>query len=448
MSQLQVEQLKDYADMFFGFTKGLNGQACSYVHQIRQKAYDDFVKNGLLSAKIEDWKYSKSNIFNQIMIKPHIKSDELCSEETRRLVQDSIDKNVEHHLVLVNGFFNSALSKVSGLPKGAVMGSLAQAFVTHPQCIQRYLGQVSKNNDALVLLNTAFVLDGIFIYLPKGSVIEKPIYVTSVSEAQKSATNFFSRIVIVAEANSSVAIVVNHNTAEGVNFNHSLTEVVIGGNAKCEMSLISSAAPEVLVINNLNVLQNRDSNFKCNSFNFASKLSRNDTKIVLDEKGASCSLTSLSLAKANEQADDVIDVHHRSPLCTSEQLYKGIFADNASGTFYGKIKVSKDAIKTAASQSSRSLLLSPTAACNARPQLEIDTDDVSCTHGSTVGQLDETALFFLQARGIGANSARNMLTLAFAEQAIDKIKVPELKNRIKKAVSHWLESGDGKDEKC
>ncbi|MDA0712843.1 MAG: Fe-S cluster assembly protein SufD [bacterium] len=446
MSQLQVGQLKDYADIFSGFTNGLNGQACSYVHQIRQKAYNDFVKNGLLSAKIEDWKYTKNSIFNQIM-KPHIKSDQLCSEETRQFVQDNNHNNSEHHLVLVNGFFNAALSKVSGLPKGVVMGSLSQAFVTHPQCIQRYLGQVGRNNDALVLLNTAFVLDGIFIYLPKGTVIEKPVYIASVSETQKSANNFFSRIVIVAEANSSVSIVVNHNAACGVNFNHSLTEVVLGDNAKCDMSLTSSAAPEVLVINNLNVLQNRDSNFKLNSFNFASKLSRNDTKIVLDEKGASCSLTSLSLAKANEQADDVLDVHHQSPLCTSEQLYKGIFTDKALGTFYGKIKVSKDAIKTAASQSSRSLLLSPTAACNARPQLEIDTDDVACTHGSTVGQLDETALFFLQARGIEANSARNMLTLAFAEQAIDKIKIPELKERIKKEVSNWLESGDGKYEK-
>jgi len=436
MNNTQTGEPIEYKALFESFEKGLNGQACSYVHGIRKNAFADFTKQGFPTSRLEDWKYVKSNILEQISKKPYFGKQTFVCEEIKNSILD-IQKSIDaYHLVLLNGYFAPELSSLLQIPKGVVIGSLAHGFVSHPKSIQQHLGKVVKEGSGLFLLNTAFVLDGVFIYLPKGVKIKKPIYVTRISNQKSSC---FSRILVVGEQQSQMELVENCLLdSPEVGFNNHVTEIALGQNAKCEHLLKYRFHDDVCAVNHVLVNQGADSFYKLHNLNFASKMSRNEVLVSLNGKGAECQLTALSFAVEQNQAEDVISVHHVSPFCSSQQLYKGIFSDSAVGSFYGKIKVEPDAIKTNATQISRSLLLSSEASCHARPQLEIDTDDVKCSHGSTVGQLDENALFYLRARGIKRDAAENMLTLAFAKEALENIGIKVVQQKLEKEVEEWL----------
>ena len=427
MNHPETSEINAYWSSFALFEKDLNGEARSYVHEMRRSAFAAFAQQGLPSNKLEDWKYAQTGIFNEISFHPSLKKTFSLSEEVKAALNPQ-NSPWANQIVLVDGFFQAKLSKLPALAKGAVIGSLAQAFVTHPGCIQRYFSSCVDTNNALSLLNTSFSLDGLFIYLPKSVVIKEPIHVVVVSTAGQEPSCRYGRLLAVLEAHSQIQLVEHHiNFSSGTSLKNDVAEIVLGDGARFEHTRVVDLSYECSQVSNAFIKQAADSFYQAHSLILGGKMVRSGVKVALQGNGASCRLFGLDLASKQNHVDNLVTVEHLSPYCSSSQLYKGIFDDLASGSFCGKIHVDANAFKTDASQTNRSLLLAKTASTNTRPQLEIYADDVKCTHGATVGQLDENALFYLRARGIDQNTAKSMLTFAFAKEILESISIKEMK---------------------
>ncbi len=434
MNHSETIEAKDYWSSFALFEKGLNGEARSYVHKMRRSAFDVFAKQGLPSHKLEDWKYAQTGIFNQISFHPSLKKSFLLTEEVKEALNPE-KSPWANQIVLVDGFFLPQLSKLPAVPKGVVIGSLAQGFITHPGCIQRYFSCCVDQNNALALLNTSFSLDGLFIYLPKSIVIEEPIHVIVASTSGQEPSCRYGRLLAVLEANSQIQLVEHHiNFSSGLSLKNDVAEIVLGDGARFEHTRVVDLKGDCSQISNAFIKQAADSFYQAHSLILGGKMVRSGVKVSLQGKGASCGLFGLDLAKDQSHIDNHVTVEHLSPYCSSSQLYKGVFDDASSGSFYGKIHVDADAFKTDASQTNRSLLLAKTASANARPQLEIYADDVKCKHGATVGQLDENAFFYLRARGIDRATAKSMLTFAFAKEILESISIKEMKSFLENQI--------------
>jgi Fe-S cluster assembly protein SufD len=426
MNNEETSEFNDYWSSFTLFEKALNGEVPSYVNEMRRSAFEAFVKQGLPSHKLEDWKYAQTEIFNQISFHPSLKKTFSLNEEIKTAL-NSENSPWTNQIVLVDGFFHVKLSKLPALPKGVVFGSLAQAFATHAGCIQRYFSSCVDQFNVFSLLNTSFSRDGLFIYLPKSVVIEEPIHVIVVSTAEQEPSYRYGRMLAVLEAQAQVQVVEHHiHFPSGAILKNDVIEIILGSEARFEHTRVVDLSENSSQVSNAFIKQEAGSFYQAHSLILGGKMVRSGVKVTLQGKGSNCRLFGLDLVSKQNYADNHVTVEHLSPYCSSSQLYKGIFDDVSSGSFYGKIYVGANSFKTDASQINRSLLLAKAASANARPQLEIYADDVKCAHGATVGQLDEDALFYLRARGIDRNTAKNMLTFAFAKEILESISIKEM----------------------
>jgi Fe-S cluster assembly protein SufD len=352
-------------------------------------------------------------------------------------------------LVFVDGRWSRELSSgaAGGLPAGTVVESLAEALVRHPQAVEQWLGRhTSFETQPFVALNTAFLLDGAVVVVPRGAVVKDPIHLLYLSTAGGggglgAAPVTYPRNLVVAGEGSQLTVVETY-IGDGAYFSCGVTEVIAGPASVIDHYKVQRESRDAYHLATLQVYAERASNVSSHSISLGGGLVRNDVNAYLGGEGIECILNGLYLADGRQLVDNHMRVEHAMPHCASHELYKGILDGKARSVFNGLIHVHPGAQKTDAKQSNRNLLLSSDAIANSNPQLEIFADDVRCTHGSTVGQLDDDAVFYLRSRGIGAAAARSILTYAFAADIVERIKVEKVRRDLEEYLFARLPQGE------
>ncbi len=310
---------------------------------------------------------------------------------------------------------------------------LRTALERDPALIEEYLGQYASCENPFVALNTANFEDGAFLQIPANTVVEEPLWIDFTAVPDRAA---HPRNLIIAGAGSQVRIVERY-TGRGRYFTNAITEIVVGENAIVEHVKLEEESPDAFHVATIQVHQSRNSNFKSHNISLGGLLVRNDVNAVLST-GCESTLNGLYLVNGRQHVDNHTALDHAAPHAASHELYKGILDGTSSAVFNGKIFVRKDAQKTDAKQTNKNLVLSENSTINTKPELQILADDVRCTHGATVGQLDEEALFYLRARGISKTDARDLLIYAFARDVIDRIGIPSIREYLEKALFESL----------
>jgi Fe-S cluster assembly protein SufD len=397
-----------------------------WLEDLRDRAAARFAALGFPTTREEEWRFtSVAPIASTEFAAP--RPDVSVSEEelTRFHYAES-----GFRLALVNGRFSRELSKLKGLPTGMRVMSLAEAIDERAGDVQRYLGQLAEFTERpFAALNTALAADGAFVYIPDGLILEQPLQIVFVAAADGGVPALVNtRALIVAGDSSQARIVENYVGPSGaVYFTNGVTEVVAGENAVLDHYKVQHESEAAYHVASMHVHASRNATFSSHSFSLGGRLVRNDAVALLDGQGAECTLNGLYLADGERLVDNHTTIDHAKPHCPSHEIYKGILGGKARAVFNGKIIVRPDAQKTDAKQTNRALLLSDDASINTKPQLEIFADDVKCTHGAAIGQLDEDALFYLRARGLTYFEARDLLIHAFAGDILDRVKIDSLK---------------------
>ncbi len=344
-----------------------------------------------------------------------------------------------HLMVFVDGIHSPDLSAVGKLPDGVVVSSILTAAATGSNLVERHLGSLApQDGHPFAALNTALLTDGALLWVPDSVTVEEPIQLLFVTTGSDRPTVVAPRLLIVAGDNSRLTVEEHHAGGETLSLSCPVTELVVGDNASVEHVVVQDESRKTSHLAVQHVRLCRNARYTAQSISLGADLARSDISVVLDGEGAEARLDGLYLTDGTQQADSHLTVRHARPHCASHQLYKGVLGGRSRSVFTGKIIVDQDAQKTDARQSNRNLILSDAAVANSNPQLEIFADDVRCTHGSTVGRLDEDALFYLQARGIGRADARQLLIRAFTGEILDRIAIAPLRERLEGRVGSWL----------
>ena len=343
-------------------------------------------------------------------------------------------------LVFVNGRFARELSLLGKLPDGVKVSSLAGEISSNPGAIEPHLGRyLDIRRDAFCALNTAFVEDGAYVHIPRGTLVEEPIYLLFVSTADDAPSMSHPRNLIVAEEDSQATFVEDYVSLDGgAVFCNTVTELVAGDHTVLSHYMIEREHKQAFNISTLRIQQGRSTNVVSHSVLLGGALVRNNVHPVLAGEGGECLINGLFIGNGRQHLDNYMLVEHASPRCGSRQFYNGILDGHAHGVFHGRIIVHKDAQKTDAKQTNRNLLLSDDAQIDTKPQLEIYADDVKCTHGATIGQIEGDALFYLRSRGIDEVSARKLLLFAFASECLDRMKQGPVRKHVEGLINRCL----------
>ncbi len=341
-------------------------------------------------------------------------------------------------LVFVNGVYAPNLSSVTDIPEGLVVGNLAQLPVTHRSKVSQYLAQPQGVTDVFTSLNTAGLTDAAVVWVAKNTVVETPIHLLFLSVANESATINQPRCLVVAESGSQVTLVEDYlnrkDAKEEVYFTNAVTEIFLEQNAQVSHTRIQREGEAAFHIGKSAIAQARDSRYTCNAISFGARLSRHNLEVLQTGEQTETTLNGLTVIAGEQLADTHSVLAYTKPYGTSNQLHKCIVADKAHAVFNGKVFVPQAAQLTNAGQLNRNLLLSPKARVDTKPQLEITADNVKCSHGATVGQLEADEIFYLQSRGLNQADARNLLIDAFAAEILNQVPIPSLSQQLSQFV--------------
>ena len=403
-----------------------------WLQDLRDHAASRFVELGFPTVRDEEWRFTNVAPIatSEFKLAPQARLD---GEALNALIYAA----APFRAVVINGRFSPELSKVANLPKGVHFGSLATAFSEHADVVGRYLGQLADPNErSFTALNTAFAQDGTFLSVPDGAIVEQPFQILYISTSESSvATMTHPRSLLVIGDRAQVQIVETYASASAhKHFTNAITELVAGEGSIVDHYKIEEESIDAYHIASMHIHSTRSSTVSTQAFTLGGKFVRNDINAVLDGEGAECTLNGLYLADGDRLVDTHTTIDHAKPHCPSHEIYKGILGGKARAIFNGKIIVRQDAQKTDAKQTNRALLLSDAATINTKPQLEIFADDVKCTHGAAIGQLDEDALFYLRARGLTFLEARDMLIHAFAGEVIERVRLEPLRHALEKEL--------------
>ena len=413
-----------------------NGQA--WTQQLREAAIARFAELGFPTTRHEEWKYTNVAPIARIPFQTAQRAVHKLAAEA--LAAATVRELVGAQLVFINGHHVPELSSVPKLPQGVAVGSLALALASRPPGLEAHLARhASFEDQAFVALNTAFMQDGAFVYIPRGTVVDVPIHLVFISLPQGKATASHPRNLLILEDGTQATVIENYiGLANDVYLTNAVTELVLGQDAVADHCKLEWESPEAFHIATLQVQQARSSNFVSHALALGGALVRHDLNAALNGEGGECTLNGLFMATGQQHIDNHTRIDHVMPHCTSRELYKGVLNGKARGVFNGKIVVHKDAQRTDAMQTNKNLLLSEDASIDTKPQLEIFNNDVKCSHGSTIGRLDENSLFYLRARGLGEEAARSLLTYAFASELVNRIRLDPLRTKLNDFVLTWL----------
>jgi Fe-S cluster assembly protein SufD len=429
------EEKTIYQSNFARFHKESAGNGRSWLDQLRKAAMNRFTDLGFPTSRNEDWKFTSVAPIAKIPFRPIVASEnDHPTLEALTRAGHTIGDAIQ--LVFINGHYAPALSTLRNLPDGLIVTGLASALREHTKLIEPHLARYAAYRErAFTALNTAFISDGAFLYLPAGRILDRPIHLLFVTTAAGEGTVAHPRNLIVAGEQSQATLVETYaGLEEQVYFANAVTEVALGERAVVDHYKIERESEEAFHVATLQVHQQAGSSFSSHYLGFGGALVRNEVRAALDGEGCECTLNGLYMAGGRQHLDNHTVIDHAKPRCASHELYKGILDGKAHGVFNGKIFVRQDAQKTDAKQTNKTLLLSDEAVINTKPQLEIFADDVKCTHGATVGQLQDDAIFYLRSRGIGREQARSLLTFAFANDIISRVKVEAIRTSLEETL--------------
>lgn len=432
--------LKEYlVENFDSYYKNLNGLSDTFFGESKKGYYEELKSSNFPTLKTEEWKYTNLNeIVKENFIPATLQKSNLTIDSNSL---NFLLKNVNSiNLVFVNGIFEEKLSDLSKVPDGIIIKSLGKALIENKKLVEVHFDNIIKNKNLFNIVNDVYANDGLFVYVPKNKVLEIPVQVLHLTGDSENRIMSVPRNLIFADTNSEISIVVNY---KGISQNsylmNSLTEVFVDSDARVNVYTIQDENANAYHIENTVVYQSKSSNFSNYTFTFGGKITRNDLSSSLQGENIETHFYGLSLGKGEQHIDNHTFVEHAKPNCMSNELYKGILDDKSHGVFAGKILVDKDAQKTNAYQSNKTVLLSQEAKIDTKPQLEIFADDVKCSHGATVGQLDSNALFYIKTRGVGEDTAKSMLIRAFATDVIENVKIDELRDLLNHKIFEHLQ---------
>ncbi|MFD2543154.1 Fe-S cluster assembly protein SufD [Lacinutrix gracilariae] len=406
------------------------------IHDIRSEAIKTFETKGFPSKKEEAWKYTSLNsiLKHDYSVFPKQENAIEYSDVKKYFIHD-IDT---YKIVFIDGKYASHLSQTTHDGIDVCLMSAALSKPKYRLVIENYFNKVAAK-DSLTALNTAFTQEGAYIHIPKNKLVNKPIQIIHFSTGSEVALMQQPRNLIVVDENSHVQIIERHQSlSDHPVLTNSVTEIFGNKRAIIDYYKIQNDNTNASLIDNTYVNQKRESHVSVHTFSFGGKLTRNNLNFYQNGEHMDSTLNGITIIGNKQHVDHNTLVHHIEPNCESHQDYKGIFNDGATGVFNGKVIVNKEAQKTNAFQSNNNILLSDKATINSKPQLEIFADDVKCSHGCTIGQLDESAMFYLRSRGIPQKEAKALLMYAFANNVLETVKIPELKKRINKLIATKL----------
>jgi len=408
----------------------------SYVHNIRTEAIKQFEDKGFPTKKDEEWKYTSLNKIlkeDYSVFPKHEKALEY--HQVKKYFIHEIDS---YKIVFIDGKYSSHLSDTTHDTMDICLMSSALTKPKYQLPIKNYFNK-AVSDDSLCSLNTAFAKQGAFIHIPKNKVVEKPIQIVHFSTGKENALMLQPRNLIIVGENSHVQIIERHQSlTKNPVLTNSVTEVFASKRAIIDYYKIQNDKQQATLIDNTFVKQKQQSIVSVHTFAFGGKLTRNNLNFYQNGEHIDSTMKGITIIGDKQHVDHSTLVHHIEPNCESHQDYKGIYGDNSTGVFNGKVVVEKEAQKTNAFQANNNLLIDDKATINTKPQLEIFADDVKCSHGCTIGQLDENALFYLNSRGIPNKEAKALLMYAFANNVLESVKIPEVKRRINRLIAEKL----------
>ncbi|HEX4007122.1 MAG TPA: Fe-S cluster assembly protein SufD [Acidobacteriaceae bacterium] len=432
---MAVEQLESWLENFTEAQNDAPGRALPWLKKLREDAFARFCETGFPTTRDEDWRFTNVAGIARTAFRPALAN--LANADLPPLIVDGGAAT----LVFVNGRWDAELSSVADLPKGVTVASLREQIAQHPATVEPHLGRYADTQrDPFVALNTAFIGDGAYVHVARGVVVERPVFLLYLSTHEDAPTVTHPRNLIVAENESQVAVVEDYVSVggESVAFSNAVTELVAGENTHAQHFLIEREHMKAFNVSTLRIQQGRSANVASHSLLLGGGLVRNNVHPVLAGEGGECLINGLFLGTGRQHLDNFMHVEHAAPHCGSRQFYNGILDGQAHGVFHGRIVVHKVAQKTDAKQTNRNLLLSDDAQIDTKPQLEIYADDVKCTHGATIGQIEENALFYLRSRGITEDEARKLLLMAFAEECVDRIHAGAARDHVERLIREHL----------
>lgn len=416
-------------------------QQPAWLFPLRKAGISQFAELGFPTLHDEDWRFTNVAPAAKLPFLPM--TEPAASTVTiADLKQFPFSDQPGSRLVFVDGHYAASLSQLTELPAGVKVASLKQALSTDSALIEKHLTRYSSGEtNALTALNTAFFTDGLFVHVPKNAVVEQPVQVIYLSTATETGSTTHVRNLIIADANAKITLIESYvSLAKAPYVTSAVTEMVVGDNAWVEHVKYQDEAPDAYHFAALHGVFGRTSKAWTHSIALGSKLARYNLRTKLDGEGLEAILNGLYLTRNEQVIDHHMIVEHAKPHCASHEYFNGILDDKSKGVFHGRILVKQDAQKTDAKQTNRNLLLSDDATADAKPQLEIYADDVKCTHGATIGQMNEEQIFYLRARGIGEKTARRMLMHAFAGEIIDRVQTDAVREELDKIVWDRLET--------
>ena len=419
-----------YAEQFARFTRQITLPGA--LASLRDDAFSCFDRLGFPTTRLEEWRFTN---VAPIAGTPFVAPTTLTDYTRADLDALHLPRLGGPELVFVNGTFAPALSTTDGLPAGVRTRSLATVLAHDDDdaaAVALHLGRHARiESQAFTALNTAFLRDGAVVEVAPGVVVDTPIHLLFVTRSGVEPVLSQPRVLVVVGANSQVRVIESHaGDGETPYLSNTVTEVSAGDHALIDHYTLVREAAAAFRVGSLHAALGRGSNFSSHIITLGGAIVRNEARVVLAGEGGECTLNGLYLANGRQLVDNQTTIDHAQPHCDSHELYKGILDGRSRAVFNGKIIVRLDAQKTNAKQSNKTLLLSEDAQITTKPQLEIFADDVKCTHGATVGQLDQDALFYLRSRGLARDQARQLLTHAFAADLLGHIKVEAIRMQL------------------
>lgn len=446
---LDIDKINnDFAALFEQGREMLREGQEKAIDEKREQAFRQFRALGGIPGKTEDYLYTNllpvlSKDYNVVF--KYIPQDVNLHD----VFQCTVPELATDPVLTVNGWYFAGNKKLD-LPDGVVICSLREAALKYPEIVEKHYNRyaTTAEKDGFVALNTAFAQDGVFIYIPDGVALEKPVQLVNLLRAKADLMAFQRNLIVVGRNAQATLLVCDHTLSHDSFFMNAVTEIYLDDNAHFDYCQVQNQHLNASQINSVFVSEHRDTSCDANIVTLYGGMVRNNLYVALNEEGASCNLNGLYILDKNQHVDNFSYIDHIAPRCTSNEHFKGVMDDASLANFAGCIRVRPDAQKTEAYQANNNLLLTDTARVNTKPQLIIDADDVKCSHGATVGQIDEEAMFYLRSRGISVAEAKMMMMFGFAHDIIRHIKLQPLRDKIDALVESRLRGEFSKCHHC
>lgn len=415
----------------------------SWLSRLREESFERFEQSGFPVVQQEEWKYTNVAAIARTKFSPVLERNG-TRPDSEWLASFAYPETRNSTAVFLNGIFQPDLSSLTALPEDVVAVELGEALRSgqHGESVRKQLeGRIQPAENGFITLNTALFSSGLFLKIPRGQRIERPIHLLFIGQSGNNGTRpaAFPKVLIVGEENSSATMIESYaSPGDDTYLTNVIIDLRLGSGARLEHYKVQRESPHAFHVATTSADLGPNATYDATTINFGAALSRHDIDVQMDQEGAECAVDGLYMIDGDQHTDTHSVIDHRQPRCRSQQLYKGILDGKSRAVFNGKVFVRHGAQQTDARQTNKNLLLSKEARVDTKPQLEIFADDVKCTHGAAIGQLEEDEVFYLESRGIRPELARNLLTYGFAEEVIEKIKIASVRQQLDAAVLNRL----------